>query len=248
MPHTNRNGAALVTGAAKRIGRAIALGLAARGFSLALHCRQSVIEAEELAHLIEAQGGCAAVVTADLADPAALAALVPEAARRVGPLSVLINSASEFRFDDIASLAINDWDRIMSINLRAPVFLAKSFAEQVADDADDPCIVNIVDQRVLRTQPDYLTYGLSKSALHAATPILAQALAPRIRVNAIGPGPTMRNQFQSEADFSAEESATLLGRGSSPDSVVDAINYLIGAKSATGQTIIVDGGQHLTFR
>lgn len=245
--YSQRRGGALVTGAARRIGRAVALALAADGYAVALHCNRSRREAQALAEAIAAGGGRAGVVAADLADAGAVAALVPQAAAAVGPLTLLVNSASEFEPDEIGALDVAAFDRTMAINLRAPVFLSEAFARQVPAEAADPSIVNLIDQRVLHPRPDYVSYYLSKAGLHTATQTIAQALAPRIRVNGIGPGPTVQNTRQTEADFEREAAGTPLGHGSSLEDIAQAVVYLAHARSVTGQMLAVDGGQHLAW-
>jgi NAD(P)-dependent dehydrogenase (short-subunit alcohol dehydrogenase family) len=194
---------------------------------------------------IAAGGGRAGVVSADLADPAAVESIVPEAIEAVGDLTLLVNSASLFEADQFGALAVANFDRHFAINLRAPLFLAQAFAARLPAKTLDASIVNIVDQRVLNPRPDFVSYYLSKAALATATATLAQALAPRIRVNAIGPGPTFRNTLQSEADFVREGAMTPLGHGSTPQDIADGVVYLAGARSVTGQMIAIDGGQHL---
>ncbi len=236
--------AALITGAGRRIGAAIALALAGAGYAVVLHAGRSRADAEKLAAEIESAGGWARVVLADLADPDSVKGLVPAAAA-FGPLSLLVNSASEFEPDDIAGLERARFEHTMAVNLAAPLFLAQAFAAQASEGSS---IVNIVDQRVLKPTPHFFSYTLSKSALQAATVTLAQALAPRLRVNAVAPGPTLPSPRQSEAQFAAQTAALPLQRGPSPDDVAAAVVYLAQAKSVTGVTIAVDGGQHLAWR
>lgn len=240
--------AALVTGGSQRIGRDIVEALAGAGYAVAIHCNRSRAGAEALAASIVGKGGIAAVVGADLSEPADVAALLPAASDAIGPLSMLVNSAAEFELDAIGSLDAALWNHQFAINLRAPVFLAEAFATQLADGCDDASIVNIIDQRVLAPRPDHVSYYLSKAALHVATRTLAQALAPRIRVNAIGPGPTFANTRQTMAEFEAESAGTLLGHGNSGQDIAKAVLYLAGARSVTGQMIAVDAGQHLVWR
>lgn len=240
-------GTALVTGAARRIGRSIALALAAEGYGVAIHCRNSRVEGIALAKAIMDGGGRAEVLTGDLADAGAGAALVPEARAALGPLTLLVNSASIFEPDSVGTLDKKAWDDQFAVNLQAPVFLTQAFAAQVSADAVDPSVVNLIDQRVLHPRPDYFSYYLSKSALFTATQTMAQALAPRIRVNGIGPGPTFRNKTQTQADFESEGAATPLGHGSSGEDIAQAVLYLARARSVTGQMIAVDGGQHLAW-
>lgn len=238
--------AALITGGGRRIGRAIALALSRAGYAVVLHANTSRAEAERLATEIVGTGGRASVVLADLADAAALRGLVA-AARAFGPLTLLVNSASAFEPDEIATLERAHYERTLAVNLTAPLFLTQAFAAQ-APDGVDASIVNIVDQRVLRPTPRFLSYTLSKSALHSATTTLAQALAPKLRVNAVAPGPTLPSPRQNEAQFAAQTAALPLARGPTPEDVAAAVLYLAQAASVTGVTIAVDGGQHLAWR
>jgi NAD(P)-dependent dehydrogenase (short-subunit alcohol dehydrogenase family) len=238
--------AALVTGGAQRIGRRIVERLATEGYAVAIHCRRSTDEAEHVAAQVREAGGRAAVVQADLADGEAVGRLVPEAVRALGPLSLLVNNASEFEPDEVETLSQERWDRHFAVNLRAPAFLARDFAHQLPLEGLG-CIVNIVDQRVWKPTPQFFSYTLTKAALFTATQTMAQALAPRIRVNAIGPGPTLTNVRQGDDDFAKQSSAVLLGHGGTPDEIADAVLYLAGARSVTGQMIAVDGGQHLAW-
>jgi NAD(P)-dependent dehydrogenase (short-subunit alcohol dehydrogenase family) len=240
------NKAALVTGGAQRIGRRIVERLAGEGYAVAIHCRRSTDEVETMAARIREAGGQAAVLRADLADAGAVERLVPEAVRVLGPLSLLVNNASEFEPDEVGTLSQDRWDRHFAVNLRAPAFLARDFAHQLPADKQG-CIVNIVDQRVWKLTPQFFSYTLTKAALFSATQTMAQALAPRIRVNAIGPGPTLSNVRQGDGDFAKQSEAVLLGRGGTPDEIADAVLYLAKAGSVTGQMIAVDGGQHLAW-
>ena len=240
-------GGALITGAARRIGRALATKAHAAGYDVAIHSRSPDAEADVLARELQAKGGRATVVHADLSVDAELASLVARAAATVGPLTLLVNSASRFEDDRIETLTPQSWDAHMASNLRAPVLLAQAFAAQLPADQHG-LIVNILDQRVLRPTPQFFSYALSKAALWHATRMLAQALAPRIRVNGIGPGPTLASVHQSDADFAAEIDALLLKRGASPDEIAGALGYLIDAPAVTGQMIAVDGGQHLAWK
>jgi NAD(P)-dependent dehydrogenase (short-subunit alcohol dehydrogenase family) len=236
-----------VTGGTQRIGRAIAAALAQRGYAVAVQTRHSGDAAAALVAEIVAAGGRAAVVEADLADHAAVLRLVPAAAAQVGPLTLLVNNASEFEPDEIGALDRARFDRHVAVNLRAPIFLADAFAAQAPADAD-ASIVNLLDQRVFKPTPRFLSYGLTKSALFAATTTLAQALAPRIRVNAVAPGPTLPSPRQDATAFARQAHAVPLGHGPSPQDIADAVLYLAGAVSVTGVTIAVDGGQHLAWR
>lgn len=239
-------GAALVTGAGKRIGRALALTLADAGYDVAVHYNSSAREAEEVASLIEAKDRKAVSLEADLSSEAAVAGLIGKAASALGPLSVLVNSASAFEHDDIATMTRESWDLHMEVNVRAPVKLAQDFAAQAPKES---LIVNLIDQRVLKLTPQFLSYTASKSALFSLTKTLAQGLGPKgVRVNAIGPGPTLKNPRQSDADWARQNQATILGRGATPDDICGALLYLLSARSVTGQMIAVDGGQHLAWR
>lgn len=238
--------AALVTGGARRIGRAIVERLAREGFAVAIHCGRSVGEAEALRDQITGQGGRAAVVPGDLASSTAVEGIVASAARALGALTLLVNNASVFEPDTLESLSAGCWDRHFAVNLRAPAFLARDFARQVPG-GEEGAVVNIVDQRVWKPTPDFFSYALTKAALLAATTTMAQALAPRVRVNAIGPGPTLISARQREADFQRQVAALPLARGPSPDEIADAVLYLARARSVTGQMIAVDGGQHIAW-
>jgi NAD(P)-dependent dehydrogenase (short-subunit alcohol dehydrogenase family) len=240
-----RRGAALVTGGGKRIGRAICLELARAGFDLAIHYRSSQDAAEAVAEEARALGRRAATLRADLAMESETRGLVPAAAGAVGPLAVLVNNASVFEDDRVGALERATWDAHIETNLRAPVVLAETFAAQAPDGS---CVVNLLDQRVLKPDPRFFSYALSRNGLWWATRTLAQALAPRIRVNGVGPGPTLPSIHQSEAEFAAEAAGTLLGRPGSPEAVAAAVRWLVDAELVTGQMIAVDGGQHLAWK
>jgi len=236
--------AALITGAGRRIGRAITLALSRAGFAVVLHAHRSRAEAEKLAEEIVQAGGQAAVVLADFANAEALRKLVPAAAT-FGPLTLLVNNASQFEEDDIATLDRARFEQTIAVNLTAPLLLGKAFAAQAPEGSS---IVNVLDQRVLKPTPRFFSYTLSKSALHTATITLAQALAPKLRVNAVAPGPTLPSPRQSAEQFAAQAAAVPLQRGPTPEDVAAAVLYLAEAKSVTGMVIAVDGGQHLAWR
>jgi len=236
--------AALITGAGRRIGRAITLALSRAGFAVVLHAHRSRAEAEKLAEEIVQAGGQAAVVLADFANAEALRKLVPAAAT-FGPLTLLVNNASQFEEDDIATLDRARFEQTIAVNLTAPLLLCKAFAAQAPEGSS---IVNVLDQRVLKPTPRFFSYTLSKSALHTATITLAQALAPKLRVNAVAPGPTLPSPRQSAEQFAAQAAAVPLQRGPTPEDVAAAVLYLAEAKSVTGMVIAVDGGQHLAWR
>lgn len=240
--------AVLVTGAAKRIGRAIALALAGEGYAVAVHYGRSSEAADALVGEIIAMGGRACAVQGDLADAQAVARLVPEAASGLGrALTMLVNNASEFEPDDLTDLDPEQWERHFAINLRAPSFLVRDFARQCPEGADG-LVINLLDQRVWKPTPHFFSYQLTKSALWTATQTMAQALAPRgIRVNGIGPGPTISNTRQGDEDFRKQVEATPLKRGASPEEIAKAVLFLAATPSITGQMLALDGGQHLAW-
>lgn len=238
--------AALVTGAARRIGREIAAGLARDGWAVALHHNNSEAEASRAVAEIRAAGGKAEAVQADLSDLAATQSLVTAASQSVGPLSLLVNNASLFERDEIGTMTPESWAAHLNINLRAPALLSQAFAAQLPDGADGN-IVNITDQRVWAPTPRFFSYAVSKMALWDMTQILARSLAPSIRVNAIGPGPALANSRQSEADFRRQMEATILRRGTSPEEIYAAVRFILSAPAMTGQMIALDGGQHLAW-
>lgn len=243
-------GVALVTGASRRIGRALALALARAGYDVAAHHRAPSEEASSLGAEIQAMGRRTAALSADLALEPQTSALVAQATSALGPVILLVNNASLFEDDRIGGLDVAGWDAHMDANLRAPLMLSQALAAQLPPDLADgeAMILNIVDQRVLKPNPQFFSYTLSKSALWTATRMMAQALAPRIRVNAIGPGPTLASIHQDAESFAREAAATPLRRGASLDDICDAALFLVGARAVTGQMIAVDGGQHLAWR
>jgi len=238
--------AILISGAGARVGRYLAKGLAAEGWAVAIHYNRSRKGAEALVNEITEQGGHAAIVQGNLFVPQDLDNLVIRASEALGqPLTALINNASTFEDDRAEDFTRASYDFHMDINLRAPVMLAQQLAAQLPK-GEMGSIINMIDQRVLNPDPSFFTYALSKSALYSATKTLAQSLAPYIRVNAIGPGPTLKNHTQTDNDFAEEAASTLLGEGSPPESLLEAARYLLNAQSVTGQMIAVDGGQHLS--
>ena len=239
--------AALVTGGAKRIGKAIVEDLASHGFAVAIHANRSRDEADALAAGINQSGGRAAVVSADLTDMDAVSDLVGQAEAALGPISLLVNNASLFVDDSIEDFDWQAWDRHFAIHVKTPALLAQNFARALPE-REEGLIVNIVDQRVWRPTPRYFSYALSKSALWTQTQMLAQALGPRIRVNAIGPGPTLKNARQDDHDFQKQVDGLILKRGPQLAEFGATIRYLWDARSVTGQMIALDGGQHLAWQ
>jgi NAD(P)-dependent dehydrogenase (short-subunit alcohol dehydrogenase family) len=237
---------ALITGGGRRIGRAIALSLARAGYAVVLHANRSRGDAERLAGEITGAGGRATVVLGDLADTQVVQGLIPAVAA-FAPLTLLVNNAGEFEPDEIETLERARFERTFAVNLAAPLFLAQAFAAQAPKDAR-ASIVNVLDQRVLKPTPRFFSYTLSKSALHTATTTLAQALAPTLRVNAVAPGPTLPSPRQTDAQFAAQAASLPLQRGPSPEDIAAAVLYLAEARSVTGVTLAVDGGQHLSWR
>jgi NAD(P)-dependent dehydrogenase (short-subunit alcohol dehydrogenase family) len=248
---------ALVTGAGRRLGRAMALYLADRGYDLAVHYAGSQAEAEEVADLIRAKGRRAVTLQADLLDEVATHALLPAAMAGLGgPVTCLVNNASIFEYDNIATATRTSWDRHFDSNLRAPFILTQAMAaampEAATDAAGEPIaqglIVNMIDQRVRKLTPEFMTYTLAKMGLWALTQTSAQALAPRIRVNAIGPGPTLQGARQSAQHFADQRAATVLGRGANLSDITAALGYFLDAPAVTGQLLCIDGGQHLGWK
>ncbi len=237
---------AFVTGAARRIGRAVALDLAANGFDVAIHCWGSRDEADEVARNICELGGQAAVLEADLSNVQGCGDLLARAAEEIGPIRLLVNNASIFEEDSLTDFDWDAWDRHFALHLKAPVELARRMAQMLPAD-EDGLVVNVIDQRVWRLTPRFFSYTLSKSAEWTATRTMAQALAPRVRVNAIGPGPSLRNERQREEDFDRQVDALLLGRGPDLAEFGKTIRYLWETRSITGQMIALDGGQHLAW-
>lgn len=237
-------GAILVTGAGRRIGRAIALEMARAGHPIAVHYNHSENDAAKTVDLIEAEEGSALAVCAALDDPAAPGRLIDQCVADFGSLTGLVNNASMFERDTIDTLTPQSWAVHLDINLRAPVLLSQAFARAL-EPGGDGVIVNIIDQRVWNLTPDYVSYTVSKAGLWTVTQTLAQALAPHIRVNAVGPGPTLANANQSDAEFERESRATPLGRPVAPEEIARAVRFLFEASAMTGQMLALDSGQHL---
>ena len=242
MPFTPQT--ALITGSARRIGRVIALDLAGHGWRVAIHYRNSRDEAEALAGEIQRAGGAAVAVSANLANLGDVQSLIERCADALGTVTCLVNNASEFFLDTIGSVTPEGWDTHLDINLKAPVFLAQALYANLPAGVEGN-VINIIDQRVWRPTPDFFSYTISKAGLWTATQTLAQAMAPRVRVNAIGPGPVLQSVHQTQADFAAETLTTPLQRGPSLPEIAAAVRFILATPSMTGQMIALDGGQHL---
>jgi NAD(P)-dependent dehydrogenase (short-subunit alcohol dehydrogenase family) len=248
---------ALVTGAGARLGQAMALYLGQRGYDVAVHYAASADGAKQTVSQLEAMGRKAVALQADLLQEDMVADLVPAAAKALGgPLNCLINNASIFEYDRIDTVSRLSWDRHMESNLRAPFVLTQAFAAQapaaLTDARGEPraqsCVINMLDQRIHKLTPEFMSYTIAKMGLWAMTRTTAQALAPHVRVNGIGPGPTLRGHRQSEEHFERQRKATILSRGANPEDVTAAVGYLLDAPAVTGQMISVDGGQHLAWQ
>ena len=250
------NQAALVTGGAIRLGKEIAIALARRGFDLAIHYNTSSREADLVAETLSSLGIKVVLLRANLLDHEDTLSLMDKARDGLDkPINLLVNNASFFSNDSIDTATLTSWDEHFATNLRAPFFLTQAFARQVPDEIHDEngepiaqgLVINMVDQRVLKPTSQFATYTLAKMGLWSFTQTAAIDLAPKIRVNAIGPGPTIKTDFQSEAHFSRQRSNTILRRGSNPRDIVGAINYFVDSPSVTGQLLCTDSGQHLTW-
>ncbi|MEM7598407.1 MAG: SDR family oxidoreductase [Pseudomonadota bacterium] len=250
-------GGALVTGAGKRLGRAMALELATQGYDVAVHYASSDTDAMAVVAEITAMGRTAKALQADLTAEADMQSLIPRAVEALGgPLTVLVNNASVFEYDNLTNADRTSWDRHIESNLRAPFVLTQGFAAQAPEAQIDAngepvaqsLVVNMLDQRIRKLTPEFMSYTIAKMGLWAFTRTAAQSLAPAIRVNAIGPGPTLRGGRQSEDHFARQRAATVLERGSDPEDICAALAYLLRAKAVTGQVICVDGGQHLAWQ
>lgn len=235
---------ALVTGAARRVGRALALALAEDGFAVAVHHHRSRAEAESLVATIDDIGGRAVALAADLADEAALARLMAEAEAALGPIGCLVNNAAIFAEDTLETATRESWEAHLSVNLRAPFVLIQHFAARLPTEAGG-VVVNLLDERVWSLTPFFVSYTLSKAGLWTLTQTMALALAPRIRVNGIGPGPTLPSPRQSPEQFARQCAAMPLRRGTGPEEIAAALRFILAAPAMTGQMIALDGGQHL---
>ncbi|MGU3400259.1 SDR family oxidoreductase [Brucellaceae bacterium D45D] len=236
----------LVTGGARRIGKAIVEDLAAHGCAIAVHCHRSVARGEALVQAIQARGGTAVIVEADLESESDVRGLIAQAERQIGPIRLLVNNASLFEYDRVGQLDMGLWDKHFAVHLKAPVLLAEEMAKALPD-SEDGLIVNIIDQRVWKLNPHFFSYTLSKTALWNATRTLAQALAPRIRVNAIAPGPTLPSERQRQEDFERQIASLALQRAPELPEFGRTVRYFWENRSITGQMIALDGGQHLAW-
>lgn len=241
---SDRQKTALVTGGAKRIGRAVALALAQRGWDIAVHYRRSEEDALAAMHEIKALGRRAIALACDLTDETAVKALLPRAQAALGPVSCVVNNASLFEYDSAADFSMARLDAHMHTNLAAPVLLAHALYEATPDGMQS-VVINLLDQKLFNLNPDFLSYTLSKAALHSATTMLAQALAPKVRVVGIAPGITLLSGEQTAEGFSKAHTVTPLGRSSTPDDVAASVCFAAEAPAITGTTLLVDGGQHL---
>jgi len=239
--------AALVTGAGKRIGRAIAMSLARDGWAVAIHYNSSARDAESVVGEIDQAGGKAAAFKADLGVEAQVQTLIPRAVEAFGPLGLLVNNAARFDRDEIKTVTRESWDAHMETNLRAPLVLIQGFAAQLPADAEG-VVVNMLDERVLKLTPHFVSYTVSKAGLWTLTRTLALALAPRIRVNGIGPGPTLPSPRQSGEQFARQSASMPLKHGATPDEIAAAVRFVIAARSMTGAILTLDGGQHLAWQ
>lgn len=238
--------AVLVTGAARRLGRSMAAALAAQGWDIALHHRSSTMQAEEAAAQWRALGARVVVLAADLADEAACRDLVPRAVQALGRLDALVNNASLFDYDTARSTSMASMERHWRVNTAAPVLLAQALAQHLEGSGRRGCVVNLLDQKLWNPNPDYFAYTLSKAALESATTLLAQALAPTLRVVGVAPGVTLLSGTMSEAEFAASHRMTPLQRSSTPEDIAQAVCFVLNAPAITGTTVLVDGGQHLS--
>jgi NAD(P)-dependent dehydrogenase (short-subunit alcohol dehydrogenase family) len=241
---TNYQKVALVTGSARRIGRAIALALAHKGWDIVVHYRHSENDANATVRDIQALGRRAIALPCDLGDEAAVKALLPDAIAALGAISCVVNNASLFEYDDASNFSMARLDRHMHANLAAPILLAQALHAATAEGSQ-AVVINLLDQKLFNMNPDFLSYTLSKAALHSATTMLALALAPKIRVVGIAPGITMRSGGQTADEFEKAHAVTPLGRSSTPDDIAATVCFVAESPAITGTTLLVDGGQHL---
>lgn len=247
VANENSTKIALVTGGAKRIGKSIALRLAENGWSVAIHYRKSAAKAEVVAAEVRLRGGRAMTVAADLGNEDEVVTIIPRVTAELGPLTLLVNNASVFEMDKADTVTRESWDKHIEANLRAPFVLSQAFARQLPE-GEQGNIVNLLDQRVWKLTPYFISYTIAKMGLWTLTRTLALAYAPRIRVNGIGPGPTLPSPRQTEEQFAAQSAAMPLGHGATPQEIARGILYILSAPSMTGQMIALDGGEHLGWQ
>ncbi len=251
------NKTALITGAARRIGREIAISLAQDGYDIVIHFSKSEKEANSLQKQLGKLGVRAVCLRANLLQDREIEVLIDRAREKINKdLSVLVNNASIFEKDSMLTMSMDSWDRHIFSNFKAPVFLSQSFAKQVPESQTDingeiissANIINVVDQKVLNSNPKFMTYTLAKLGLWNFTKLAAQALGPRIRVNAIGPGPVLKAHFETEVSFQKKRKGTLLQRGSDVHEICRAIRFILSSPGLTGQMLSIDGGEHLNWQ
>lgn len=247
IANQNTDKIALVTGGAKRIGKSIVLRLAEDGWSVAIHYRKSAAKAEAVAAEVRLRGGRAVTIMADLARESEVVEIVPKVAAALGPLTLLVNNASVFEMDKADTVTRESWDKHIEANLRAPFVLSQAFARQLPE-GEEGNIVNLLDQRVWKLTPYFISYTIAKMGLWTLTRSLALAYAPRIRVNGIGPGPTLPSPRQSDEQFAQQSAAMPLGHGATPQEIARCVLYILSAPSMTGQMIALDGGEHLGWQ
>jgi len=247
IANQNNDKIALVTGGAKRIGKSIVLRLAENGWSVAIHYRKSAAKAEAVAAEVRLRGGRAVAIPADLTNEAEVVEIIPKVHATLGPLTLLVNNASVFEMDKADTATRESWDRHIEANLRAPFVLSQAFARQLPE-GEEGNIVNLLDQRVWKLTPYFISYTVAKMGLWTLTRSLALAYAPRIRVNGIGPGPTLPSPRQTEEQFAQQSAAMPLGHGATPQEIARCVLYILSAPSMTGQMIALDGGEHLGWQ
>tara|TARA_B100001250_G_scaffold135930_1_gene116312 strand:+ start:487 stop:1245 length:759 start_codon:yes stop_codon:yes gene_type:complete len=241
------HGVVLVTGGSKRIGREICIRLSRNGYNVIIHYRNSSKEAEETARIINSDGGNAIVCQADLSEISSARNLISKAIEEFGYIDAIVNNASVFLHDDISTVSSNSWDKHMQINAKVPLMLIKEMYGSL-DEGRQGNVVNILDQKLHNPNPDYLSYTTSKYAMLGLTDTLARSLAPKVRVNAVSPGHTLASDLQTNEGFQRAQSSSPLGYGPDPEDIADAVCYLMGAKSVTGQVIYVDSGERFLSR
>ena len=239
-------GVAIVTGGSKRIGKSIVKKLSFLGWKVIIHYNSNKNDALSLQKEIQKKGGAASIIKANLNSSKATEELISKSEKKFGKLTLLVNNASIFENDSVHSLTIDTWDIHNNVNTKAPLLLSQSFAK-LLPKKEPGVIINIIDQRVFSPRPDFISYSSSKNSLFWLTKVLAQALSPKIRVCAIGPGPTLKGARQTDNDFKNQSQSVPLGNGSSPEDISQAIEFILNASSFTGQMITLDGGEHLDW-